>query len=142
MYINRARVLYKDTDSLFYEVRTADLYYDMRSLKTDLDLSSYPKEHPLFSEANRKVPLKRTDELNGAIVAEAVFLKPKAYSIAYVDGLSLKTKQSAKGVNHEVKKTLQHEKFKSVLFNGLTLKSSMVHLTSKNLKLLSTKSTK
>ena len=104
MYKNRAQVLYKDTESLFYEVRTADLYYDMRSRKTDLDLSSYPKEHPLFTEANRKVPLKLTDELNGAIVAEAVFLKPKANSIAYVDGFSVKTKQSAKGVNHEVKK--------------------------------------
>ena len=107
MYNDRARVLYKDTASLFYEVWTADLYYDMRSLKTDLHLSSHPKEHPLFSEANRKVPLKLTDELNGAIVVEAVFLKPKAYSIAYVDRFSVKTKQSAKGVNHEVKKTLQ-----------------------------------
>ena len=35
MYNDRARVLYKDTASLFYEVWTADLYYDMRSLKTD-----------------------------------------------------------------------------------------------------------
>ena len=78
--------------------------------------------------------MKLTDELNGAIVAEAVFLKPKEYSIAYVDGFSVKTKQRAKGVNHEVKKTLHHEKFKSVLFNGLTLKSSIVLLTSKKLK--------
>ena len=130
MYNDRARSLFKGTDSLFYEIQTCDLYHDLEGLKADLDLSSYPRDHPLFSEANRKVPLKLTDELKGAIATEAVFLKPKAYFIAFIQGASAKPKSSAKRVNLEVNKTLHHEKFKSVPFDRLTLKSLMVFLTS------------
>ena len=107
----KARVMYRDTDSLFYEIETDDIYEDLAQLKHVLYLSDYPRDHYLHSELNKQVPLKLSDELNGDIVMEAVFLKPKAYSVKTLQ----KVKQSAKGESKHVKKTLHHEKFKHVL---------------------------
>ena len=103
-YGRRARVLYKYMDSLFCEVQTPDLYRDLVGFKNKLDLSDYPPNHFLFSIDNKKVPLKLSDELNGSIISEAVFLKPKAYSISYIDSESYNSKCSAKGRNYAVEK--------------------------------------
>ena len=43
------------------------------------------------------------DELHDLVVSEAVFLKPKAYSISFVASNSVNMKQSAKGVTSSVK---------------------------------------
>ena len=42
VYGEKARVMYKDTDSLFYEIETKDVYEDLKYLKNDMDFSSYP----------------------------------------------------------------------------------------------------
>ena len=73
LFDKKARVMYRDTDSLFYEIETDDIYEDLKQLKHVLDLSDYPKDHHLHSDLNKKVPLKLSDELNGDIVMEAVF---------------------------------------------------------------------
>ena len=39
----KARIMYKDTDSLFYEIETKDVYEDFESLKEDLDFSPIRK---------------------------------------------------------------------------------------------------
>ena len=52
-----ARVLYKDTDALFYEIKTQDVYRDSLELKENMDFSSYPTNHFLYDEVNQKVPL-------------------------------------------------------------------------------------
>ena len=109
---------------------TEDLYEDMKCLKSSLDLSEYPKDHPLYDITNKKVPLKMSDELKGAVVKEAVFLKPKAYSIlSSVDG-SEKTKKSAKGVNTQVKREINHETFKHVLESAEILRKKMTRIAS------------
>ena len=99
-YGNRILVVYKDTDSLLYQVETTDLYEDMAQFKHLLDLSDYPSDHVLYDPTNKKVPLTMTDELNGQVLEECVLLRSKMYSIKYVDGV----KQSARGVQHSVKK--------------------------------------
>ena len=129
-YGKNAQVLYKDTDSIFYEIETEDVFKDLEGMKNLLDLSSYPENHILYSNQNKKVSLKLTDELNRNVVSEAVFLKPKAYSIAYVEGDAIKLKQSAKGVNKIMKSTLHHEKFKSVLLKGTAIRESMKKIVS------------
>ena len=43
--------LYSDTDSLLYEIKSDDLYREhseKRNILIDLDLSIYPKNHPLY----------------------------------------------------------------------------------------------
>ena len=126
LFDKKARVMYRDTDSLFYEIETDDIYEDLKQLKHVLDLSDYPKDHHLHSELNKKVPLKLSDELNGDIVMEAVFLKPKAYSVKTLQ----KVKQSAKGVSKHVKKTLHHDKFKEVLKSKSPLRKLVTSITS------------
>ena len=89
-------------------------------------MSDYPKDHHLHNELNKKVPLKLSDELNGDIVMEAVFLKPKSYSVKTLQ----KVKQSAKGISKQVKKTLHHDKFKDVLISKSPLRKVVTSITS------------
>ena len=105
------KVVYKDTDSLLYRIETDDLYSDMESFKHLLDLSDYPQNHKLFDSTNKKVPLTMKDDFNGQIMLEATCLHSKLYSIKYESGI----KQSAKGVQKCVKKTLHHDLFNDVL---------------------------
>ena len=134
----KARVLYRDTDSPFYEIETDDIYEDLVQLKHVLDLSDYPKDHHLHSELNKKVPLKLSDELNGDIVMEAVFLKPKSSSVKTLQTV----KQNAKGVSKHVKKTLHHDKFKDVLKSKSPLRKLVTSITSDKHTLNRTKSNK
>ena len=127
MYSDRARVLYRDTDSLFYEIFTDDLYKDLQQISDELDCSSYPKNHFLYSDKNKKVPLKMSDELHGEIVDEANFFKSKLYSIRKQSGV----KQSAKSVNRAVKNTLHHDLFRDVLKSGSTIRKPMLSMRSK-----------
>ena len=114
------------TLTLFYEIQTDVIFEDLKQLKHVLDLSDYPKDHHLHSDLNKKVPLKLSDELNGDIVVEAVFLKPKAFSVITL----LKAKQSAEGVSKHVKKTLHHDKFKDVLKSKSPLRKLVTSITS------------
>ena len=114
---DRLKVVYKNTDSLLYRVQTNDLYADMSTFKHLLDLSDYPEDHILHDKTNKKVPFTMTDELNGKILKEVVCLRSKLYSIDYLGG----TKQSAKGVQKSVKKTLHHNLFKNCLLSKSTV---------------------
>ena len=68
-----SRVLYKDKDSLFDEIKTQDVCGDMFELKKTMNSNSHPTNQFLYDEMIRKVPLKLSDELNGCIIMEAVF---------------------------------------------------------------------
>ena len=39
---------------LFLNVKTENIYKDMEEIKDELDTSGYPKDHPLYSEENKK----------------------------------------------------------------------------------------
>ena len=76
-YENKLWLCYQDTDSLIYEVQTEDIHNDMSEMQEWFDFSDYPKDNPLYDEANNKVIGKCKDKLNGKIIEEVVFLKPK-----------------------------------------------------------------
>ena len=84
-YGPRCELLYTDRDSLLLEIETEDVYKGIKSNKNLYDTSDYPKEHPLYSDVNKKVLGKMKDECNGAPIAECVFLRPKMYSILKCD---------------------------------------------------------
>ena len=69
-YKNKIELLYRDTDSLIYEIETDDIYKDMseNGFKEYFDFSDYPKNHPLYDETNKKVIGKFKDELKGSIM--------------------------------------------------------------------------
>ena len=57
-YIKRkydARLLFTDTDSLVYEIKTNDVYEDFYKDKDLFDFSYYPKDSKFFDLVNKKV---------------------------------------------------------------------------------------
>ena len=123
---SQLKVAYKDTGSLLYLIETPDLYNDMASFKHLLDLSDYPQEHFLHDPTNKNVPLTMTDELPGKVLREVVCLRSKLYSIDYVG----EKKQSAKGVQKSVKKTLNHDLIRNCLFSKKEVVKTMTQLRS------------
>ncbi len=62
-YGDKAKLLFTDTDSLFYHIETEDVYKDLQGdLGKYFDLSAYPKDHPLHSASNKRVPGYFKDE--------------------------------------------------------------------------------
>ena len=77
-------LLYSDTDSLTYEIRTIDLFKDLKEsndLNEKLDFSNYERDNDLFDDKNKMVVLKFKDELKGRPMENFCALKSKMYSI-------------------------------------------------------------
>ena len=71
-YGPKCELLYTDTDSLLLEIETDDVNKDMEANKHLYDTSDYPKEHPLYSNTNKKVLGKMKDECAGTPIAGCV----------------------------------------------------------------------
>jgi hypothetical protein len=111
-YGSRAQLLFTDTDSLAYAVKTEDWYADMRGMLHLLDTSNYPTDHPLFSNANKKVIGKMKDETPAEPIEEFVGLRAKMYSIKKRGG----EKKTAKGITKAVVRTkIRHEDYLATL---------------------------
>ena len=112
---------FTDTDSFLIDIPTDDLYQDLEELKDCLDLSNYPKNHPLFDPKNKAVLGKFKDETAGNVIQEFVGLRSKCYSLTTWEGESdkrvLKQKSTAAGVKKAVQVSLNHEMYKSTLIN-------------------------
>ncbi|HRP37489.1 MAG TPA: hypothetical protein PLS50_06815, partial [Candidatus Dojkabacteria bacterium] len=76
-YGENLKLLFTDTDSLCYEVKTDDIYKDMKTMKNLFDFSEYPQDHPLFDPRNKKVIGKFKDETNSTPIQEFVGLRSK-----------------------------------------------------------------
>ena len=90
-----AELLFADTDSLTYEIKSENVYEDFFKWKDLFDFSNYLKDSKFFDETNKKVVGKMKDEFGGIIVDEFVGLKSKIYSIKKIDGKEYNT---AKGI--------------------------------------------
>ena len=66
-YGEHCQLLYTDTDSLLLEIQTEDVYKDMGASAALYDTSDYPKDHPQYSEENKKVVGKMKDECAAAL---------------------------------------------------------------------------
>ena len=76
-----AELLFTDTDSLTYEIKSENVYEEFFKWKDLFDFSNYSKDSKFFNETNKKVIGKMKDELGGVIVTEFVGLKSLMYSI-------------------------------------------------------------
>ncbi|KAK3088565.1 hypothetical protein FSP39_020689 [Pinctada imbricata] len=122
-YGNRASLLFTDTDSLCYEVKTHDFYHDMMTDLDRFDTSNFEKDHFLYSKKNCKVLGKMKDENGGKVVQEFIGLKPKMYSLMCHGG---DEKRTAKGIRkYVIDKYLKHEAYKTSLSNHCSLRHSM-----------------
>ncbi|KAF4526818.1 hypothetical protein B566_EDAN015145 [Ephemera danica] len=89
------------------------LMYDFH-YETMLPMYDYPKNHPLYNEANKKVLGMFKDETNAVPVTHFVGLRAKMYSLVYGDTVTKK----AKGVKQSaIKKQITFHDYKQCLFN-------------------------
>ena len=85
----RAKLLFTDTDSLAYEIRTTDFYKDINpDIEKRFDTSDYPSNHPsgIKTGLNSKVLWMFKDEAGGKQIVEFVSLRAKLYSFKMLDG--------------------------------------------------------
>ena len=95
-----AKLLFTDTDSLVYEIKTKDVYEDTYGDKNLFDFSDYPLNSKFFDSVNKKLIGKMKDEFKGRTVSEFVGLKSNMYSLISADD---KEVTKAKGVNKKNK---------------------------------------
>ncbi len=120
-YGNKAKLLFTDTDSLCYHIETEDVYKDMQEQKDLYDFSDYPKDHFLFSNANKKVVGKFKDESNGCPITEFVGLRSKMYSFTTEDDHNSK---KAKGIKKSAMHRITHQNYKNCILAGDKLQMS------------------
>ena len=118
-YGNKAELLFTDTDSLMYQIKTKDFYKDISfDILTKFDTSDYPPNHPsgILTGANKKVIGMFKDEVAGKQITHFVGLRPKIYSFKIEEDREGK---KCKGVKKNVvKKTMDFEDYVKCLFSG------------------------
>jgi hypothetical protein len=130
MYGNNAELLFTDTDSLAYIIKTADIYADMLTNLHLFDTSEYPEDSPLHSTTNRKVIGKFKDECNGSPILEFVGFRAKMYSIRKQSGA---VTSRAKGVQKSVvKKQITFDDYLNALRSRMEFKHLMTYFRSCN----------
>ena len=114
------QLLFTDTDSLFYHIKTErDVYEDFWLDRNLFDNSDYPESSKFFFNDNKKIIGKFKDEAAGKPILEFVGLKSKMYSYTKEESLNVvKNNKTAKGVKKNViKKEIRHSDYIDVLFN-------------------------
>ena len=105
-----AKLLFTDTDSLTYEIKSENVYKEFYKWKDLFDFSNYSKDSMFYDDTNKKVIGKMKDKYGGAIIDQFIGLKSKMYSIKKINGSESST---TKGVNIAT----EFNEFKDVLFN-------------------------
>ena len=82
-------------------------------LRPYFDSSNYPKDHPLYSTANKARLGCFKDECAGSDINEIIALKPKMYSIDFKE--SSKEIKRAKGISRCVVVKMKHKLYRKVL---------------------------
>ena len=88
-YGNKAKLLFTDTDSLAYEIKTKDFYKDINpDIEKRFDTSEYSTNHPSGNKTglNSKVLEMFKDEAGGKQIVEFIGLGAKLYSYRMLYG--------------------------------------------------------
>lgn len=113
-YNDKAELLFTDTDSLMYEIKTKDFFEDIKNDLYRFDNSDYPNEHTCYNVNNKKVIGKFKDEACSKQIEEFVGLRSKLYSYK----LNGEEKKKCKGISMNViKKNISHTDYLDCLFN-------------------------
>ena len=121
-------MLFTDTDSLTYEVKSEDMYKEFYKWKDLFDFSNYSKDSIFHDNTNKKVIGIMKNEYGEVIIIEFIGLKSKMYSIRKIGGSESST---AKGVNI----TTEFNEFKDVLFNKKIIRHKMKRTQAKKHKI-------
>ena len=129
----KARLLFTDTDSLMYQLKTDDFYDDISAdIKARFDTSDFPQGHEsgILTGVNKKVIGKFKDEVAGRQITKFVGLRPKLYSFKIDESNTVK---KIKGVKKSVvKKKIEFEDYVDCLKTGKKKMCSMNIIKSEN----------
>ena len=116
-YGEKAKLLFTDTDSFCYEIKTEDFYKDIApDIDQKFDTRNFEKDHisRIASAKNKKVIGMMKDEVGGKIIKEFVGLRAKLYSYKMHEG---REEKKCKGIKKNViKNKITHEDCKHCLF--------------------------
>ena len=76
---NKSRLLFTDTDSFMYEIKTEDIYETFGNDREMFDFSNYSTKSKYNDNSNKLVTGKMKDETEGDAIEELVGLKKKMY---------------------------------------------------------------
>lgn len=102
-YGQNIQLVYTDTDSFILEIKTNDVYIDIRDDPEMFDTWDYPENNIYgIKRHNKKIPGKFSDELNGEIITEVVGLRSKCYAVRTKISKKKNVLKKAKGVKKNV----------------------------------------
>ena len=111
-------MLFTDTDSLTYEIKSEDVYEEFFKHKHLPDFNNFSKDSKFYDSQNEMVVGKTKDEDKGILINKFVGLKSKMHSMLSDDG---KESNTAKGVNIATR----FNEFKDTLFNKKVIRRKM-----------------
>ena len=111
-------LLFTDTYSLTYEIKSKDVYEEFYKYKHLFDLSNYPKDSTFFHSANEMVIGKMKDEFKRISINKFIGLKLKIYCIVSENGEEVNTAK-------EVNISIDFKVYKNVLFNKKLIRHKM-----------------
>ena len=80
-----AELLFTDTDSLTYKIKSEDVYKELFEHKHLFDVSNYLKDLKFFDETNKKVIGKIKDKSEGKVIDVFVGLNSNIYFMKNID---------------------------------------------------------
>ena len=123
------KLLFTDTDSLCYYIKTTDIYKDMEKSKSKYDFSEYPKSHFLYDTTNNKVAGIFKCESKGMPISTFVGIRAKMYAFKYFKNGSEIEKKTAKGIKkYVIDNNLRFQNYKDAIFD----ESKMIQYSSMN----------
>ena len=101
-----------DTDSLFlYVISKHSRNEILQSFEREFDSSNYPRNHPLYSTANRAKLGCFKDETKGEAILSLYMQAPKTYSILTENDLRI---ARAKGIQQHKRDSFTHEEYRQI----------------------------
>ena len=119
-----AELLFTDTDSLTYEIKSENIYKDFHKWKDLFDFINYSKNSTFYDDTNKKVIGKMKDEYGGALIDLFIGLKSGMYSIKKINAGESST---TIGVNIAT----EFNEFNYVLFNEKVIRHKMKRIQAK-----------
>ena len=113
-----AELLFTDTDSLTYEIKSEDVYEEFFKHKHLSDFNNFSKDSKFYDSQNEMVIGKMKDEYEGILINKFVGLKSKIHSMLLDDG---KESNTAKGINTAT----DFNESKDTLFNKKVIRHKM-----------------
>ncbi|KAL4090133.1 hypothetical protein QTP88_025032 [Uroleucon formosanum] len=139
-YGDNIKLVYTDTDSLIYHIKTSDFYEDLAAnvnLLDRMDTANLPSDHPCYVAGRKKEPGYFSDEVDADIITEFCALRAKSYAFHIHSGDDDRVggeKIKAKGIRQHVVKNMTLEDHKKCLFGEAGVEAYKDNVTIRSFK--------